>query len=152
VLDRIHPPLGHVEVEVRLSGPVHRVPGLLQLVGEHRRYFDELRSHVMTTERGWVLPGNESAARWRTHRGVREDAGGAGALLREFVEIGGDGVGIAVAAEVGRNVLRDDPDNVRLLGRGEWREASQSAEQGKELAHENSRKKRLNHRGAESTE
>ena len=40
-------------------------------------------------------------------------------LLGERVEVRRDGVRVAVAAEVRRDVLGDDPDDVRPLGRGD---------------------------------
>src|SRR5262245_17894008 len=68
----------------------------------------------MAAERGGVLPGDEPAAARGADRSVREGAGEASTLCGEGVEVWREGVLVPIAAEVRRNVLAHQPDDVGL--------------------------------------
>ena len=75
---------------------------------------------MLAADRHRVGPGDDAAAGDRAHAGVGEAAGERHPLLGEGVEVRRGGVFIAVAAEVRRDVLRADPQDVRAgrLARG----------------------------------
>src|SRR5207248_6613606 len=106
------------EVEVGLARPGDEVPGLAEVIDHQRRELHQLRPHVVGAQGGRVDAGDQPAAARGADRGVGEAAGEPGALGREPVEVGGDRVRVAVAAEVRADVLGADQHDVRAVRGG----------------------------------
>jgi hypothetical protein len=69
-------------------------------------------AHVHGADGGLIHPGNDGGAAGSANTGGGVGVGVADAFFGELVKVWGDGVGVAVAAEVVINVLGGEPEDV----------------------------------------
>ncbi len=111
------------------------ITGFLQVGGEtlHVGRQGKGRAHLARAEAGGPHAGDDRGPRGGTDRGGGKGVRVAHRLLREGVQVRGDRIGIAVAAQRGTEILGGDPEQVGPVGgtTGRRQQAERMARQGR---------------------